>query len=566
MAALPQAQPVAALYCRVSTKGQEEDGSSLDTQEASCRNHAAALGYAVDDRLVFRETWSGGDLWERPRLVKLREAIRGGAVDALICHAVDRLSRDQVHLAILLDECERAGVRLLFATEEFDQSPVGKFILSAKGFAAEVERQKIKERSKRGIRARFESGKPYGGGFVLFGYRWRDEQKTGYEIDERTAPVVRRIFALAAEGQSLRAIAHMVNAEGVPTPRGRPHWVHTSVRTVLTQEAYTGVGRAHKVEQRKVNGKYTRRERALDEQVVLPEGCYPPLVDTVTFAAVQERLRRNQETASRRAAEPERFLLRGGYVHCGYCGHTLSAVMHKEKNGGRYPLYEASKGASHERCGERFTISAAELDRTVWEKVEAVLLRPEIIEREIARLRQTDPTEGDLRTVDRLLAEATRKQGNLTRLLADLDDPDASAPLLAELKALAASKRRYEEEREALLDRRAGWQAAQERLDTIERWRQSIAARLGTFDYRQKRLALDALRVEVKLYRRDHTPRYHITAIIPLDAPRSSDRTSLSAESCSHSPHRSAPSRFVYRTPGRICRRGCPRRSAGRSA
>ena len=75
-----------------------------------------------------------------------------------IAYAVDRLSREQAHLYILDDECDRAGAEMLFVTEEFDKTPVGKMIRSVKGFAAELEREKIRERTMRGMAAKLASG------------------------------------------------------------------------------------------------------------------------------------------------------------------------------------------------------------------------------------------------------------------------------------------------------------------------------------------------------------------------------------------------------------------------
>ena len=46
------ADPIAAIYGRVSTPGQEAEGISLDSQEAACRAYAAEHGYAVDERYV----------------------------------------------------------------------------------------------------------------------------------------------------------------------------------------------------------------------------------------------------------------------------------------------------------------------------------------------------------------------------------------------------------------------------------------------------------------------------------------------------------------------------------
>ncbi len=80
-----------AIYVRVSTVGQEQDGTSLDTQEERCRAYAAERGWQVV--AVYRETHTGSELWERPQLTALRDAVRSGAVDVLLAFALDRLSR-----------------------------------------------------------------------------------------------------------------------------------------------------------------------------------------------------------------------------------------------------------------------------------------------------------------------------------------------------------------------------------------------------------------------------------------------------------------------------------------
>src|SRR5215207_3978398 len=155
----PREQLRAALYVRVSTIGQEQEGSSLDTQEAACRKHATAHGYTVDETHVYRETFSGVELWQRPRLTELRAAVRHREVGVVIAYAIDRLARDPVHLGVIVSEAEHAGVPVEFVTEPLDGSPEGQLIRYVRGYAAKVEHLKIRERSMRGKRARVESGK-----------------------------------------------------------------------------------------------------------------------------------------------------------------------------------------------------------------------------------------------------------------------------------------------------------------------------------------------------------------------------------------------------------------------
>src|SRR5215207_8207619 len=84
-----------AIYCRVSSAGQE-DNSSLATQEACCRSYAAERNWEVV--VVYRDVFTGAAVFERPGLTELRAMMREAGFDVLLVHALDRLSRDQNHL------------------------------------------------------------------------------------------------------------------------------------------------------------------------------------------------------------------------------------------------------------------------------------------------------------------------------------------------------------------------------------------------------------------------------------------------------------------------------------
>src|SRR3989337_666938 len=107
----------AVIYVRVSTDGQERDGTSLETQEEACVNHAEAKGWQIVERV--RDTTSGFTL-ERPGLEQVRRCVRDGLVDVVLAYAVDRLSRNQNHVGILFDEVDRHEVKLDFVTEAFE--------------------------------------------------------------------------------------------------------------------------------------------------------------------------------------------------------------------------------------------------------------------------------------------------------------------------------------------------------------------------------------------------------------------------------------------------------------
>lgn len=475
----------AAIYCRVSTVGQG-DNASLATQEAECREYALAHGYTIVQ--VYCDVHTGAKLWERPRLTALRESMRRGEIRALICHSLDRLSRKQTHVAIIADDCERAEVDLHFVLDTFEKSAVGEFIRSAKAFAAELEREKIKERTQRGMQARLASGKPAVGARPLYGYRWKDAVKSGLEFDETTAPIVRRIFSDLAAGKTLGKIAVALNAEGIPAPARRGPWRHGALRCMVLHPGYTG-------------GVPTT----------------PPLIEESQAEVARAVMARNKAMAVRNNRNPEAFLLRSGFIVCGYCGKALSTSWEKRntRRGSLFPIYRTTLG-THANCANP-SIRAVVLDAAVWARVKQLLSDPDLIAAEVAKRQATDSTAADLATLDRALVEVVRQQGNLARAIAAIDDADAAAPLVAQMQSLGQRKRELEQEQASLAARHEHWEAAQKRLTDLAEWCGTVAGNLDALNYEQRRLALTALGVKVKLYRADHDPRYEITASIPVD-------------------------------------------------
>ena len=126
---------------------------------------------------------------------------------------------------MLFDEFETAGVKLEFVTERFEDTAVGRFIIAARAFIAEIEREKIAERTMRGKEERAKSGRiPQATGRGIYGYKY--DRETGRRVvDPVQASVVRRLFEDFAAGGSLMGITNALNEEGIPPTvagRGRP--------------------------------------------------------------------------------------------------------------------------------------------------------------------------------------------------------------------------------------------------------------------------------------------------------------------------------------------------------
>ena len=226
----------AVVYSRVSTDAQERDGTSLDTQEQASQEFVSESSWMLLESI--RDTASASSL-DRPGIERLRFLLRQGSVDMIVAYAVDRLSRNQNHIGVLFDEVEQAGAQLQFVTENFEDTATGRFILAARAFIGEVEREKIAERTMRGKAERARSGKiPQGTGKGCYGYTY--DRDTGTRtIAPIQAKVIQGVFSDFVSGMPVVAITNKLNDEGVPTFTGSI-WYPATIHNLLKNETYTG--------------------------------------------------------------------------------------------------------------------------------------------------------------------------------------------------------------------------------------------------------------------------------------------------------------------------------------
>jgi hypothetical protein len=135
-------------------------------------------------------------------------------------------------------------------------------------------------------------------------------------------------------------------------------------------------------------------------------------------------------------------------------------------------------------------------------------LQPEIIAGELARMEKQSPaTDGaEMERIDRALGTIERQQRNLVDQLAEQGQVVA-ALITQKLASLDDQRKSLEDGRLTLLTRKANQEAAQSRLHELQAWCGRVAERLGSFTYQEKRAALDAQGVTVRVRRTDHTPQ-----------------------------------------------------------
>lgn len=511
----------AAIYVRLSSSNG--DDTSLETQEAAARAYCDEHGLTVV--AVYSDIHSGYDLFQRPGLSELRALVRAKRVDAWVSHALDRISRKQIHQGLILTELEQAGVELHLVTEKLEDTPEGRLLLSVRGYAAEIERLKIAERTQRGMAAKTANGRPAGTGVVPYGLRWvapeydADGQpikatiKLRYEECPETGPVLRRIFNMADAGISLRSIARALEAEGIAPPRpGQKQtmtWHAPTLRGHLSNRVYLGEGVANvcRVE-KQANGKRMVHKRPESDWRLLTAGTCPVIIDRDQFERVGRRLAQNKTERSIPADRvPDFGLLRRGVGICGYCGHKLTACRVK---GGGY-AYRCN-GVNRSRYGcPGFGMDCDRLDAEIFAWLQAIRQNSHKAAAIFARLRNgaDSPEAADLALYDARIRQLDERVTALTKRLSLIDDTLVET-VTAEMNRLASEKAALVAERVIVADRAAFTERRRQNREATIAAIEATPGDLSGLSFQAKRRVLLDLSVRVRLFTTDHTPRWVI--------------------------------------------------------
>lgn len=523
---------LAAIYARQSrTDDSKKDKqkrdhnveTTLDTQSNACLREANKRGFSVDDASVFSERYTGAEMWDRPVLSDLRRRIKAREYKALLVYSTDRLARDPIHLALILEECQRAACELVFVSEPLEDSPEGELILYIKGYAAKIERLRIKDRMARGRNAIIAAGKLTCQGNAPYGFLY-DLANRVRVIDPQTAPVVRDIFRWTLEGLSARQIRDRLRTMRLPSPaqyagkkfkRGDPVWNISAVARILGDESYTGVTYVNKTKTTetrvKATGKYAQTWKDKADWKKMPDGVTPAIIERTTFDAARKKVFSHMRKSDYTRNSIRPVLLRG-LVFCSKCScamYPMSEKTHNSRIETNRTVYRCSAsrlkrtGANPVRpaCNPKRLV-ASDLENRIWNKLVSFFLDPAIVAKEVEKVLSSVPDDGlanDLAGAEKQLERARRLRDNhmskYDDSVADGDD-EMSAKWYARVKEANSDVKALSAVIHDLTARLAAYNNSGKTARAFAvQCKKIMGASDFTFD--EKRAALEALNVKV---------------------------------------------------------------------
>lgn len=211
----------AVIYCRVSTKEQVEEGNSLVTQEKVCREFAERNNYKITE--VFIEQGESAKTQDRRELQRMIEycSQKKNQIDAVIAYKIDRISRntdDYSQIRLLL---KRNGVEIKSTSEQFENTPVGRFLENTLASIAEFDNSIRAERCSNGMKEAVREGRYVW--MAPIGYKNVRVVGKATIAQSELAPVIRETFELIAQGQyPVDEIRKMMYAKGLMNLQGKP--------------------------------------------------------------------------------------------------------------------------------------------------------------------------------------------------------------------------------------------------------------------------------------------------------------------------------------------------------
>lgn len=322
-----------AIYCRVSTTEQAEEGYSIDEQNIKIREYCEKEGHEIyniyEDRGI-----SGKNITNRPGIKQLLNDATNNKFDLVVVWKLNRISRKLLDILNIVELLNKHNIAFRSLTENFEtETPSGKLQLNIMGAIGEFERETIAENVKMGLLARAREGR-WNGGIVL-GYdlvelpnEGKKRKNTRLEINKREANTVRRIFELYSQGHGYKAVVNRINKEGHKTKRNGEFAVST-VKEILQNPVYIGKIRYN------VRQDWSKKRRNnINANPILSDGIHEPIVDVETWEKVQVILKERSKKHNK--VYDCEFPLTG-ILKCPVCGAgmTISRSTSKRKDGTR---------------------------------------------------------------------------------------------------------------------------------------------------------------------------------------------------------------------------------------
>ena len=392
-----------ALYVRVSSQEQADEGYSIGEQTERLKKYAEAMSWEVY-KIYVDPGYSGGNM-DRPGLNEMIKDVEKGEIDTVVVYKLDRLSRSQFDTLYLIEKVFLANnTDFISMTENFStNTPLGRAMIGFLAVFAQLEKDKINERTIMGKEARAKEGKWGGGSSEPIGYDYNPADDMLY-INEYEKMQILEAVELFLKGTPLRTISNIFDKKGY-TYRGKSgrvsKWDPQRLKYVFANKIYLGYIKYH-------NEWY--------------KGDHTPILTQETFDALGKLLELRSEKYAqhvKKCAGQTTYL--GGFLYCKQCGaryaKQIGTTRKKDVYNYYYACYSRNKKVpkmiKDPNCKNKYW-KMHELDNIVLDEIKKLAMDPEYMH-EIRRDKNEKSDEPN--KIDIIKAEIAQLDEQISRFM-----------------------------------------------------------------------------------------------------------------------------------------------------
>ncbi len=400
---ISEASPIirAAFYGRYSSTMQRP--ASLEDQKRTCTKYANESGWILlEDHCYTDAAKTGTSKHKREGFQALLKALekKPKLFDYALFDDSSRCSRKPQDIMDFVDLARYHNIGVRFVAQNLDTAnPQFDMMLQLHAMIDKQYIDRLSAKCFEGQKGRVLAG--YHCGSEAYGYRSvrivdpaspRGGGQSGtlgskLVIDEEEADVVRRIFRLFADGESVMGIAKALNRHRIPSPQNSrvrkqgSEWCSSVIKDILHNEKYKGVyvWNASRQLEHPMTGQLMKVEKASHEVIrverqeirIVPDTLWD--VAAARLARMQDRQTQRVQGGYNRAVN--RPYLYSGFLYCGECGQKL--IVNGLQGKARYKCETARL---HRGCNNRMSIPERVVAEQLTRILSTQLLVPEIFD------------------------------------------------------------------------------------------------------------------------------------------------------------------------------------------
>ena len=361
------------IYVRKSC-AEENNSDSINTQISMVENFVAKNdNFRIYD--IYADNGETGTKFDRPEFNRLMEDIRTGSVDCVVVKDLSRFGRNYMEAGALLETIfPYMNVRFIAVNEHYDSlsetAQDNSLTISVENLLNDLYAKDISKKINSAYLENFKQGN-YMGAYAPYGYLRSPDNCHRFIIDSETAPTVKKIFEMKANGETYQGIANYLNKEGIESPSNYKYrigilrdkrfaaekpWLAGVVKSMLSNQCY--IGNIVQGKKRCRNSTNNKMVAMAENDWFISENMHKPIIDRDLWDKVQksinetEKIYKDRQGKYKDRFQPENLLFKK--IICSECGKFLRRGHQCPKDYIIYSYYCANVNKDGSKCKCRY--------------------------------------------------------------------------------------------------------------------------------------------------------------------------------------------------------------------